>query len=128
MLNTRNRGFTIIEVIVALVILSTAILGIGISAGQLSTSAANAELRALALASVEDRLTRIALDPRYGALDTLYGGTEEDILGIEGIDRITTIKHVQQTTPPLDYKWITVTVSGAPLPEPVVRETIRTAS
>ncbi len=128
MLRRRDGGFTIVEVVIALLILSVAVLGMGSSAARLTTTASNAELRALALESVEDRLTRISLDPRYGALDSLYATVEQDILGIAGINRTTTILRVQTTVPPIDYKWITVSVEGAPLTEAVVRHTIKAAS
>lgn len=129
MLSRDDRaGFTMVEVIVALVLLSTAILGMGASASRLTTSAANAEVRALALESVEDQIARIQLDPRYGALDSLYTGTEQDVLGIGGYTRSTTVTHVQQGNPvTLDYKRFSVTVSG-PLLVPAISRTIVVAA
>lgn len=127
MLSTADRsGFTLVEVIVALVILSTAILGLAVSASRLSTAAATAELRALALESIEDRLTRVRLDPRYARLDSLYAGVDEDVLGVRGMTRTTTVQHVTQA-PSLDYKRITVTVTGPLLMEPLARQIVRAA-
>lgn len=126
MLNTtRSGGFTLVEVVVALVILSTAVLGLAGSASRLATSAATAELRALALQSVEDQIARISLDPRYGALDTLYSGVESGLFSLDGITRTTTVSHVQQTTPlKLDYKRISVSVEGPFITEPVSRQIV----
>lgn len=120
-------GFTIVEVVIALLILSTAVLGLGTSASQLSTAAASAELRALALEAVEDRLTSVRLDPRYGPLDSLYAGVEQDILGITGMTRTTSVLHVSQSSPALDYKRITVRVVGPYLTEPLVRQIVKAA-
>jgi len=115
-------GFTLVEVIVAMTILSVAVLGLASSATRLTTSSASAELRALALEAAEDRLARVRLDPRYGGLDTLYAGVEVDLLGIDGMTRTTAVDHVQQSSPhPLDYKRITVTVSGPMLAPPISR-------
>jgi len=120
-----QAGFTLVEVVVALVILSTAVLGLGASATRLTTASANAELRALALQSVEDQIARIRLDPRYGGLDTLYAGVETGLFPVAGITRTTTVTHVQETTPlVLDYKRISVSVAGAPLTAPVERQIV----
>jgi len=129
MLSARqSHGFTLVEVVVALVLLSTAILGLGASASRLTTSAANAEVRALALESVEDQIARIQLDPRYDALDSVYVGTQSDVLGIGGYTRTTTVSHVQQGNPvTLDYKRFFVTVTG-PMLTPAISRTIIVAA
>lgn len=120
----RTAGFTLVEVVVALVILSVAVLGLGASATRLTTTATGAEQRALALQLVEDRIARVRLDPRYGGLDTLYVGTETNVLGA-GSARATAVVHVQQTTPvPLDYKRISVTVTGPFLQPPISRQIV----
>lgn len=127
---TRGRqdrdGFTLVEVVVALVILSTAVLGLAASSSRLATSASSAELRALALEAVEDRVAEARLDPRYSALDSLYSGTEADILGtsIPGYDRTTTITRVTTTSPPLQYTRIMVEVTGPLLTEPIQRQIV----
>lgn len=122
---SRKEGFTLVEVVVALVILSTAVLGLASSASRLATTSAAAELRALAMEAVEDRIARVRLDPRYGGLDTLYAGVETDLFGITGVTRTTAVVHVHQGPPqPLDYKRISVTVTGPMLTPPVSRQII----
>lgn len=121
----RSDGFTLVEVVVALVILSTAVLGLASSASRLATSSAAAELRALALQAVDDQIARISLDPRYGGLDTLYAGVESGLFAIDGITRTTTVVHTQETTPlVLDYKRIFVTVEGPMITEPISRQIV----
>jgi prepilin-type N-terminal cleavage/methylation domain-containing protein len=122
MLRSPDRsGFSLVEVVVALVILSTAVLGLASSASRLTTTAAAAQVRALAMESVQDRLARVRLDPRYGALDSLYTGTDTDISGIKGLTRTTKVVHIKRTSPSLDYKQILVTVTGPTLETPVSR-------
>jgi prepilin-type N-terminal cleavage/methylation domain-containing protein len=121
----RSGGFTLVEVVVALVILSTAVLGLGASASRLATATATGELRALALQAVDDQIARIRLDPRYGGLDTLYTGVETDLFDIDGMTRTTTVTHVQETTPlVLDYKRISVTVDGPLITETIARQIV----
>lgn len=115
-------GFTLVEVIVAMVILAVAVLGLASSATRLTTTTASAELRALALEAAEDRLARVRLDPRYGGLDTLYSSVETGLFGVEGMTRTTTVEHVQQASPnAVDYKRITVKVTGPMLSPPISR-------
>jgi prepilin-type N-terminal cleavage/methylation domain-containing protein len=110
---TPSAGFTLVEVVVALTLLSVAVLGLASSAARLATSTASAEVRALAVEAVEDQLSRVRLDPRYGGLDTLYTGVDHDLFGVPGLTRTTRVVHVQQSSPhTVDYKRITVTVAG----------------
>jgi prepilin-type N-terminal cleavage/methylation domain-containing protein len=106
----RTAGFTLVEVVVALLLLSVAVLGMGTTASRMATTAAAAEWAALALESVEDRIVEVRMDPRYAALDSLYAGTETDVIG-SGSSRVTTVTHETGGSPPLDYKTIAVTVT-----------------
>lgn len=122
-----TEGFTLVEVVVALVILSVAVLGLGASATRLTTTATGAEQRALALQLVEDRIARVRLDPRYATLDSLYAGTETNVIGAGSV-RTTAVVHVRQTNPvPLDYKRISVTVTG-PFLQPAISRQIVVAA
>ena len=123
-----RSGFTLVEVVVAMVILSTAVLGLAASASRLATTSAAAELRSLAMEAVDDQVARVRLDPRYGGLDTLYGGVDQDLFGIPGVSRTTRVEHVQQPAPnALDYKRISVTVTG-PLITPAISRQIIVAA
>lgn len=122
---SRNGGFTLVEVVVALVILSTAVLGLASSASRLATASASAELRALATEAVEDQLAQVRLDPRYGGLDSLYTGVDSDMFGIPGVTRTTTVTHIQQGPPAsLDYKRVSVTVTGPMISPAISRQII----
>lgn len=124
MLTPDREGFTLVEVIVALVILSVAVLGLAASTSRLTTASSTAELRALSLMSVEDVLARVRLEPRYGSLDSLYSGVETGVLGITGMTRTTDVVHVVQTQPDLDYTEVAVTVDGPMLLQPVSRRIV----
>lgn len=123
MLSSRD-GFTIVEVIVALLILTTAVLGLAGSATRLTTAAAGAERRAQALYAAEDRIGRIEVDGRYAALDSLYSGVESDV-PLPGFTRTTSVEHVLETTPAaLDYKIVSVLVAGPGLTSSIERHRV----
>ena len=110
-----NRGFTIIEMTVVVFILTTAILGIGASATFMIQAAGTAGLKSEALQSVDGRISQIVMDPRYEVLDSLYGGTETNLPGLGGYDRVTKIAQFRSQGQPgryIDYKEVMVTVSG----------------
>lgn len=115
-------GFTLVEITIALVILAAAVLGLSGSAAKLTTAASGAELRALALYSVEDRITEVQLDTRYDQLESLYAGQETNALGMSGYTRTTTVTHVTTSGgKPVDYKIVSVVLDGPQLSSPVSR-------
>lgn len=118
-----RRGFTLVEIVVSLLLLVVAILGIGASAAALMRHAGTAELESLAQQAAEDRLARVLLEPSYPALDA-YAITEGGIPGLEGFSRETRVDHIRTQGSGgriIDYRRITVTVSGPPLAGPVRR-------
>jgi hypothetical protein len=118
---TERQGVIVVDVIVALLILGTAVLGIAGSAPSLTKAAATAEVRAQAVYAAEDRIGRIGMDRRYALLDSLYEAVENDIPG-PGFVRSTTVDHIEITSPDtLDYLMVTVSVTGPGLTAPVKR-------
>jgi prepilin-type N-terminal cleavage/methylation domain-containing protein len=120
-----NRdGFTLVETVFALVILAVGILGMTSLTGSLSTTAATAEERALALQAVEHRLTLVEADPRYAKLDSLYDESAVAIPGLPGYTRVTDVSRTTTTVTGggiIDLTTITVTVEGRFLASPLSR-------
>ncbi len=124
---TGRRGFTLVELMISLVILTLAVFGIAASAGRLGGAAGEAEVKALAVQAAEDRLNLVVLDPQYDSIASRYLGTESTVLGLPGATRETLIQRyrlLQAGGGVLDYTRITVKVAGAGLAVPVVRETV----
>ncbi len=122
-----KQGFTLVEMIIALLILTTAVLGIGASAGSMAQTAGTAEVDALALQAVEDKISSIMLDPRYQWLDSLYAGSESTIVGLDQYTRDTDVTRYQLTGTGgrmIDYTRITVTVDGPGTAESVARSLV----
>ncbi len=124
-----TRGFTIIEMTVVVFILTTAILGIGASAGYMIQAATTAGVKAEALQSVAGRISQIVMAPRYEDLESLYGPTESGLPGLEGFYRVTQITHHETETQGqegrvTDYKVVMVTVTAPGLQDGVSRTMI----
>ena len=122
-----KQGFTIIEMIVVVFILTTAILGIGASATYMIQAASGARVKSEALQAVDGRISQIVMDPRYDKLEFLYESTENYLPGLEGFDRVTEITQVKnegQSGHVTDYKVVMVSVSGPGLTEGMSRTII----
>lgn len=118
----RNRdGFTLVEVIVAMVILGFVLVGMVGTSGFLATIG-RADRQAAANELAEDRVEQVKMDPRYTKLDSLFAGTESSFPTLPGYTRTTTI--VQVTASGQDYKMVTVSVNGPGLPAPSKRTVI----
>jgi type II secretory pathway pseudopilin PulG len=127
MLKQSRDGFSLVEMIIAILILTGAVLGIASSTGGLIASASETEMEFAALQSVEDRLALIRLDPRYGLLDSIFSGAETGLPGLHGLTRTTRVtrSRVQMDGGTLlDYTTVTVTVSGDRLEDAVSRKLI----
>lgn len=116
---TDERGFTLIEVVVALAILLIVIVGIVTTTGKTTNIAATSDRQEAAIQLVSDRIDQIRTDPNYGGIDTTYAGTESSFPTLPGFTRVTQI--VRTTSSGNDYKRVTVTVAGPGLPVSVAR-------
>ena len=112
-----RAGFTLIEVVIALVILGLVVLAMSSSAGTLIRAAGNDRRDTQAAASADERITKARQWPDYSSLDSL--DRVEANTPQTGWTRTTDVTHV--TAGSTDFKRITVTVSGADLAQPVTR-------
>lgn len=119
-----REGFTLLEVLVALVILGFVILGAQASMTALMVRNVNwQEVRGRATQLAMDRLHAIQADPVYVNLATRYEGTETAIPGATGFTRVTRFR-ATQFQDGSDYLMVTVTVTGPRMPRPVSRTTV----
>lgn len=122
---SHQDGFTIVEVLLALVLLSFVVMGFQAATGQIIRYSGQSDQQSLAVQLAEDRLDRVRLDPDYAGIPARYAGVEE---GVDGgtLTRTTRIVRTlkQRPTGMLDYLTITVTVEGASLRGPVARTVV----
>ncbi len=116
---TIKNGFTLVEVMVALVILSIGALGLTASTAQFIHDVVVADVTSAATQLAEDRINMIWTDPDYDGLDSKYGGTESGFATLPGITRATVVSTI--SIGQAEFKRITVTVDGPGLKAPVAR-------
>lgn len=116
-----GRGFTLIELMVALVIFAVVVLGLGAATSQFVHTVAIGQRRAAAIQLAEGRIEAVQMDPNYAALDTAYAGTETGFPTWAGLQRETRIVQVGGSGQSVDHKKVTVTVTGPGLTSPISR-------
>ena len=116
-------GFTIVEVLLALLLLSFMVMGFQAATGEIIHYAAQSDRESIAVQIVEDRIDIIRLDPDYAELESRYEIVESTLAGYPGFVRTTNVVRTQQAqaTGVLDYTKITVTVTSPSLRGPVAR-------
>lgn len=123
-------GFTLIEVVVSLVLISLVVLGMGAALPTMVRTTTRSGIDFLTLNAVEDRLQLVLIDPRYFQLDSLYDGAVEEVPYLPGFERVTRISRnltVNENGRTTDVTYITVTVSSE-LHERAVTRTVARAA
>lgn len=120
---TERSGFTLIEVMLALVILSVVLLGLAGTVGALAVEVNETTTSTEAIQLAESRIAEIELTPQYDSLETWYEVTEDSV-GSTVYSRVTDIAHWGGPSDSVDHKVITVTVNGGRLTVPVSRTTV----
>ncbi len=119
----KRGGFTIIEMLVAVVILVVIATGVARFASNFSKGMGNSSLRLVATGVADNRLQLIRADPRYTRLTTLYGsGAGADTTGFAGYPRMhrkTTVVRDQSGSPARDRTTVTVRVT-----DPAMSDTV----
>lgn len=120
---TSREGFTIVEILMAVVLLSFVVMGFQAVTGEIVHYSAQNNRESVATQLVEDRLAMIRMYPGYDHLAQQFGGTET-LAGFPGLVR-TTVVHVMADTLMMSgiahYTRITVSVSGTGLNTPISR-------
>jgi Tfp pilus assembly protein PilV len=116
---------TLVEVVMALTILATAMLSIASFMGKFARIVAVSDVKNTANELASQRLEEVKNAPRYAAIDTLYPGTVALAAPYVGYTRRTQITHTGGGASDLyDYKTVTVTVSNPRLGTPIKRTTM----
>jgi len=126
---TAEGGMTLIEVMMAMVILAIVLVGMGKFAFNFSRTERQAEARTIAVALADQRLSLIRATPNYSGMVANFAGTEATIAGFPGYSRTTAVTHTGGPRPTYtnDYMTVTVTVTSLALSAPV-SETVVVAS
>jgi Tfp pilus assembly protein PilV len=121
----KNRsGMTIIEVIVAITLLTGALLAMAAFIARYAQVTGNTTTRTEANELVADRLEEVKGAMKYTAIES-FAKTESAIPNHPGFARQTIVSHTGGTPPSLyDYKTVTVLVTNPSLRTPAKKSTV----
>lgn len=118
-----REGFTVVEVLLALLLLSFMVMGFQAATGEIIHYAAQSDRKAVAVQLVQDRLDLVHMDTEYSGLQSRYAEVRTGLPGYPTMTRTTQVVRTRasQSTGLLDYTTVTVTLESASLREPVSR-------
>ena len=109
-----RKGFTLIEVLIAVVLLSLAVVSLGQFMGKYQKATATATLLSTMTSIAKERIELVRGDPRYTTMATRYGsGASSDTTGFPAysmIRRQTYVSRDQTGAPARDRTTVTVRV------------------
>lgn len=117
-----RRGFTLVELMFALAIVTTAIVGLATFVPKFMNSASKGAIVSAASDLAVDRVETIKAFPTYATLETTFNATEVGFATCGSCTRTTTIVHDSAAT--TDYKIVTVQVTTPLLSLPVSKTTV----
>lgn len=106
----RRDGFTLVEVMISMVILSIVALGLGRFVGLSVNTITTSSVRTVAGIAAQQQLESILSDVSY-PLPASYAGTVTGVAGYPNMVRITSLNRITSTTPLRDYTVVTVKVT-----------------
>jgi prepilin-type N-terminal cleavage/methylation domain-containing protein len=116
---TRRSGFTLVEMLLAIVILAIILGSVARYTSQYLHTITTSTTRTAASEVARERIGLVDMDPSYTTLAAAWAGTEIGFPGYPGMTRVTTVSRVTGNAPPSDYTIITVRVTeptmGAPI-------------
>jgi hypothetical protein len=116
---------TLIEVMIALVLLTSVMLGMGVFMAAYGRAVGTGSARASARELVAERLEYVKGATNYSTIETVYGGMEAGVPGYPGFTRRTLVMRVGgQPGDRFDHKVVTVVVNGPGLEQPVKKTSV----
>jgi prepilin-type N-terminal cleavage/methylation domain-containing protein len=107
-----RRGLSLVEVLVALVILGGVMLALGMFSVRLAQATSASRIRVTGAQLASDRLEAVKGATRYTAIESVYVATESSIPGYPQYKRQTWVQHIGGGfADTIDYKIVTVQVT-----------------
>jgi prepilin-type N-terminal cleavage/methylation domain-containing protein len=126
-----RRGMTLIEVMIAIVIMSGAMIGLAKFGGQFEHTTASAgdmslasDLATLRIEQIKSFRVYSTLVATYNSITETYPNTDPVYNGFTRVTRVTRCNGCAPNPPANDYTTVTVTVSGRSLVAPIAKTTI----
>lgn len=126
-----RRGMTLIEVVVAMMILTGVLLVLGAFSAQFAQAAGQARLVITANEIAVSRMDEIRTQPTYSSIDLLKSAATGDLVMADSTQfvRVTSVARIGGTAPTdsVDYKLLTVTVTHPSMKKTVSKTTAMAA-
>ena len=121
----QRSGMTLVEVIVAMMLLTGALLSMGAFIARYATVTGAMSIRSEANELVADRLEAVKGALKYSTIEANFAATEQSIPQHPGFKRVTMVTRTGGLPPsPDDYKTVTVVVTSPALKTPAKKSTI----
>jgi prepilin-type N-terminal cleavage/methylation domain-containing protein len=114
-----RRGFTLIEVMLAIVVLTVVLISITRYTGLFLHSVTTSTVTTVAAEAARERIGLVNMDPSYTTLATTWQGTQIGFPGYPRMTRATNVSRVTNATPPSDYTVVTVRVTEPTMAAPL---------
>ena len=115
----RRSGFTLVEMLLAIVILAIILGSVARYTGQYLHTVTTSTTRTAAAEIARERIGLVDMDPSYTTLAAVWAGTEIGFAGYPSMTRVTTVSRVTGVAPQSDFTIVTVRVTeptmGAPI-------------
>jgi prepilin-type N-terminal cleavage/methylation domain-containing protein len=115
----QRRGFTLIELMLALVILTIVLVSLAKHTGIFLHTVATSTARTTAAEVARERIGLVDMDPSYLTLAGTWAGSQTGFPGFPRMQRVTTVNRVTGTAPTRDYTVVTVRVSEPTMGSPI---------
>jgi type II secretion system protein I len=121
-----ERGVTLIEIIIAMVILTVVLLAMGTFAATFTRGVQQSDARTIAVNLADQRLAEVRSSPNYSGMETNYNGNEATIAGFPRYTRSTQIVRTGGPRPTFsqDFKTVTVVVTAPGIPTPIKKTVV----
>lgn len=120
----RRAGYTLIEVMLAIVVLAVVLMSLARYTGSLLHTVSTSSARTTAAEVARERIELVKADPSYLTLAASWGGAQTGFPGYAAMQRTTTVQRITGVNPPRDYTIITVRVTEPTMGAPVNVTTI----
>lgn len=114
-----RRGFTLIEVMLAVVILGIVLVSVARYNSQFLHTVSTSTVRTVAAEVARERISLVDMDPSYTTLAATWAGDSTNFPGYPNMRRVTTVSRITGINPPRDYTVVTVRVSEPNLGQPI---------
>jgi prepilin-type N-terminal cleavage/methylation domain-containing protein len=114
-----RRGFSLVEVLFATVILTIVLLSTARFVGQFMHVVTTSTVRTVASEVASEQIEQISTDPSYLTLSAQWAGTRSGFPGYTSMARQTIVQRVTGANPTRDYTIVSVQVTEPTMGTPV---------